>query len=216
MAEKQTLNSTNEALLQLDDKGTSAATGMLSSIFRKILAELNMNPTKWNLLMGRYLNDPRNRVPRNSRSRSSTRGNLNKELTKPKMTWQNFEKGIRFLNPRKARFIVKLTWSTGKTSTHEIGIDHIGEEPIELNEPLDEHAVVEPPIDPSQYALLKTIGFNPFVSLNDEHKDCLKYLENEGYILEIHTLGEKDKGLYHRNTGWALTEQGHNLIDQFG
>jgi hypothetical protein len=217
--QKSHINNTNEALLTLDDKGISTAKGVLSMIFRKILADINLNPTTWSKLMKAYLDDPRNRVPQGSRARSSTRGNLNKELSKPKMTWQNFEKGIRFLNPVKARFIIKLTWRTHQTTTHEITIQH---PPIETKSASHthtastRHAVVEPPMTSQQFELLKRIATNPFDPQVYEQPDDVLFLEDDGYILKFECLGEKTKGRYQRHPGWVLTEQGHNLIDQFG
>lgn len=109
-----------EDMLDRDDKKASEASGILSKVFRKVLAEIGVTPSRWNQLMHAYLEDPRNRVPRNPRMRSSTRGNLNKELSKPNMTWNNFEKGIRFLNPIKAEFTIKLSWRGGKNTVHKI------------------------------------------------------------------------------------------------
>lgn len=118
------------AMLTDPQKRVGEATGILSKLFRKILIELNVTPVKWNALMNAYLNDPRNRVPRDNRGRSSTRGNLNKELRKPAMTWANMEKAIRFLNPLKAEFTIKLTWRGGRTTVHSlsIGEESSGEE----------------------------------------------------------------------------------------
>lgn len=109
-------------ILNDDTKKVKDASGVLSRLFRQILQELNVTPVKWNTLMNAYLSDPRNRVPRDNRGRSSTRGNLNKELCKSNMTWGNLEKAIRFLNPVKAEFTIKLTWHTGKTTVHNLKI----------------------------------------------------------------------------------------------
>lgn len=127
---------TVEDLLESQDKGCSEAQGILSRLFRLMLLDFNVNVFKWNRLMNNYLNDPRNRVPRTPKARSSTRGNLSKELRKPKMTWSNFEKGIKFLNPLKAEFTVKLTWRTGKVTTHSFVIhgNEEGEDAESIND----------------------------------------------------------------------------------
>lgn len=91
----------------------------LSTLFEDILDQEEVGPIKWAELMNKYLQNPRNRIPRDSRKQSSARGNLNKELSKGNMTWRNFVKGIRFLNPIKATFTVKLTWAGGRTTVHE-------------------------------------------------------------------------------------------------
>lgn len=111
-----------EVMLGCKTKRMEEANGILSKIFRQILSDLGIIPMKWNKLMNDYLNDPKNRVPKDSRGKSSTRGNLNKELHKPDMTWSNFEKAIKFLNPIKAEFTIKLTWFGNKTTVHSINV----------------------------------------------------------------------------------------------
>ena len=113
---------TMDAFLDQDDRLEGAAVGILSRLFRKILSDLNITPLVWNKMMNAYLDDPRNRVPRHSRGRSSTRGNVNKELRKANMTWNNFEKGMRFLNPISSKFSVDLTWRSGKQSSHTLSM----------------------------------------------------------------------------------------------
>jgi hypothetical protein len=93
-----------ENLLGDVNKGMDEVLGpnqVLSLVFRKMLYDNDINISKWNRLMNRYLNDPTNRIPKHSKGRSSVRGNLTKELMKPVMTWNNFFKGIKFLNPDK-------------------------------------------------------------------------------------------------------------------
>jgi len=114
------------SILNYNDQRDGEPVGILSRLFRKILAELNITPMVWNKLMNVYLNDSRNRIPRSSRGRSSTRGNLNKELKKSNMTWNNFEKGLRFLNPLRSTFTVEIQWLNNKVTTHTL---NIGESP---------------------------------------------------------------------------------------
>lgn len=92
----------------------------LSTLFEDILDKEEVGPIKWGELMRQYLGNPRNRIPRDSRKQSSARGNLNKELSKGNMTWRNFVKGVRFLNPLSATFTVTLTWPGNRKTIHEI------------------------------------------------------------------------------------------------
>lgn len=111
-----------DALLNSKDKGVCEAKGILSRIFRQVLVELAVTPTLWNQLMNKYLDDARNRVPRTSKGRSSTRGNLSKELRKVDMTWGNFEKAVRFLNPISAEFSITMKWRGGKSTKHSFSV----------------------------------------------------------------------------------------------
>ena len=122
-------------MLQADDKGVAEATGTLSKLFRQILLDVGVTPMQWSKLMQGYLTNPRNRVPKNGRDRSTHRGNLNKELRKPNMTWNNFKRGLIFLSPVKIRFEVHLTWNNKRTTLHGVTLTNrtFREEPDEDN-----------------------------------------------------------------------------------
>lgn len=94
-------------------KGVEEASGTLSKLFRRILEDQKFDKNTWARNMLRYLKDPRNRIPQNSRDMSSARGNLSKELLRPTMTWGVFEKAIRFLNPFKVTMTIKVEWRSG-------------------------------------------------------------------------------------------------------
>lgn len=103
-------------VLRSKTKQSEEAKGTLSRLFRQIMADIF--PEKeamniWNRNMVRYLKDPRNRIPQNSRDMSSARGNLSKELLRSSMTWGVFEKAIRFLNPCRVRLKLEFEWHSG-------------------------------------------------------------------------------------------------------
>jgi hypothetical protein len=114
-------------MLESQDKEVGNARGILARLFRKILADLSVTYYHWDMLMEKYLDNPRNRVPSNTKERSSARGNLNKELRRESMTWKVFDKALRFLGPVRAEFSVKLTWQNKRTSVHSVEV-LLGEE----------------------------------------------------------------------------------------
>ena len=109
-------------MLNSEDKQRRQARGVLARLFRQILLDVKMTPLMWNNLMIKYLNDPENGIANTGRERSSARGNLNKELHRPNMTWKVFLKGIRFLRPMKVRFEVHHTMPSGRTSVHGVNV----------------------------------------------------------------------------------------------
>ena len=134
-----------------------------SRLFRLILAQEGIEGNSWESLMDRLLNDPRNPLPRNSKDRSSQKGNLNKALRADRMTWKTFEKGLRFLGVRKARIVAELTWPNQKTTCHYIDkyLGTFNKEDFLLGsdeKPLghathpypseERHLVLDPPADP--------------------------------------------------------------------
>lgn len=122
-------------ILNEPDKGMNRATSVLARLFRRILFENQIDVLKWSYLMDRYLDDPRNGIPKNGKDRSSARGNLNKELRRETMTWKVFRKALQFLGPTSIRFEIHLTWPNKKITTHHLdmplqptGIDDEDEE----------------------------------------------------------------------------------------
>lgn len=129
------MNEDLNRMLQSPDKGASEASGVLAKLWRLILAERNITPLAWNELMKRYLNDPRNGIPADVRERSSARGNLHKELKRPRMTWKVFLKGLRFLNPPFGmEFSVKLYWQKETATVHTL---RLGDGQMQLNDDAD-------------------------------------------------------------------------------
>lgn len=114
------MNEDNRRNSGLPDMEVSKGRDVLSKLFRLVLANQHIEGPNWESLMERLLNDPKNPMPRNSKDRSSQKGNLNKALKAERMTWKTFEKGLRFLTVRKARVIVELTWANQKTTCHYI------------------------------------------------------------------------------------------------
>ncbi|QVD49402.1 hypothetical protein LUCX_332 [Xanthomonas phage vB_XciM_LucasX] len=98
------------------NKGVDKARGVLAVLFRQLLAVRGIDPWRWDMLIRDYLADPRNGIPNNSRDRSSARGNLNKELFRPDMTWRVFLKAMNFLNLVRVSFTVKVQWNDGTVS----------------------------------------------------------------------------------------------------
>jgi hypothetical protein len=113
-------------VLSSPTKRSEEASGTLSKLFRQILAEQKIGMNLWNRNMLRYLKDPRNRIPQNSRDMSSARGNLSKELLRPTMTWGVFEKAIRFLNPYKVRLRLEFEWRGG-VKTEYTAVIHVSD-----------------------------------------------------------------------------------------
>ncbi len=112
------MKETKVDILDLPDFGARDARGVLAKLFRVVMKNIGFNHTRWEVQMQRVLDDPRNPVPRNSKDRSSFKGNLNKALKSDRMTWKVFEKALRFLGPRSIRFEIHCTWANGKTSIH--------------------------------------------------------------------------------------------------
>lgn len=95
----------------------------LAQLYRIIWADRRMNAGRLNALMQHWLNNPRNRVPNHGKWRSSIRGNMMKELSRPDMTWNVFRNGIALLRPLRAEFSVRLFWLNGDVTEHSIAMD---------------------------------------------------------------------------------------------
>ena len=138
MQEKESVKS----LLENPDKRIGYARNTLAMVWRDILAKQNMTLSGWDMSMENYLRNPRNGIMQDSKSKSSARGNLNKELTRDVMSWRVFEKGLRFLGPVRVRMRIELEWQNGTSEQHVVTID--------TNSPLiengDDEEIIEEPI----------------------------------------------------------------------
>jgi len=107
-------------ILEQPDWGVGTARGALAKLFRTILKDLKIGGPEWERHMQRALDDPRGPAPRNSKDRSTLKGNWNKALKADRMSWKTFQQALRLLSPVSARFEVQLTWLKGTTTIHYI------------------------------------------------------------------------------------------------
>ena len=111
---------------------------ILSKLFVNVCRNNGLTFDKFNKRMEEYLRDKRNAISPNIRERSSKRGNLRKELSKPNMSFKLFCKGFRFLGYKGFDLTVSGVRDNGLTDTETIYVD-LGspmlsddEEPIQL------------------------------------------------------------------------------------
>ena len=153
--------------------GTSGV--ILASLFRTIMHEMGINNEKFNYLMLRYLDDPRNHVPRNIRDRSTVRGNLKKQLLKTTMTWKVFCKGLMFLNIRTLDLNLILE-HTDKESQH--------------------HLVVNPPL--KQPGLVLADFYRQIIAELDISPDNFDLIVNN-YCNKVNFLATEDEALKNKS-----------------
>jgi len=106
--------------VEITSGGTNS---ILASLFRRMLKELDINYSKWNNMMLRYIMDPRNCIPNNNKDQASARGNLQKELLKEKMSWKVFCKGLRFMAIPKFEIIIRAHHTNGKITEHSLNVN---------------------------------------------------------------------------------------------
>lgn len=126
-------------ILSAPDKGASKTygiNGVLARLFRTMLKDLGVDGARWGSLMSDYLTDPRNAVPENKRDKTSARGNINKELFRPQMTWKVFFKGLRFLKIAEFEIQIITVRKNGQRYVHvtNVVLDTLDDEPSEQDE----------------------------------------------------------------------------------
>jgi hypothetical protein len=118
MSEENEKNKNIYSLLNSSDKKENEARNVLSKLFRRICRECNILPSRYDMLMKKYLDDPRNKIPKEGKKRSSDRNNLNKELARDDMTYNTFLKALRLLAPERVKLTVSLEWRAGIVTEH--------------------------------------------------------------------------------------------------
>lgn len=97
---------------------SGTADSILASFLRKIYKEINMDVTKFDILVSRYVDKFSKET--SSRVLSSERGNIKKELTAETISWNVFlSKGLGIINAKKIKVIIEITHSNNIITTHE-------------------------------------------------------------------------------------------------
>lgn len=91
----------------------------LARLVRVVFADLNIKPNRFHMMLNKYLDDPMNGF-HTPEKRSSERGNIQKELAKPNITWKTVVKLVRVLNPKRIRLSLEFDWHDGKTTRHVV------------------------------------------------------------------------------------------------
>lgn len=105
------------------DKQVSQSNNPLAKLYRTMLLELGVNHYTIDQYINQYLDDPQLGIPKNSKDRSSERGNLLKQLGKPAISWKIFTKGLHLLRPRHVKLTLTFTDQRGRVSNHSIDLE---------------------------------------------------------------------------------------------
>lgn len=90
---------------------TGHISSVLASLYRKILEAGSVDNARFSAAVDRYIQ--RTTSERNMHLRSSTRGNLKKELLRERVSWKVFAKGLMVLGFLKFEIAIKLTAPNG-------------------------------------------------------------------------------------------------------
>lgn len=118
------------------DKQITQSRNPLARLYRTILLEKDINHNTIDHYLNQYLDDPALGIPRNSKDRSSERGNLLKQLGKPTISWKIFTKGLRLLRPRHVRITLTFTDQRGVVTNHYIDLEGTDDQ---LDDELDDN-----------------------------------------------------------------------------
>ncbi len=94
--------------------------GVLATLWRVILKDRDIRPEKFSRLLDYCIRTQSDRLfPR--ADRSSLKGNIMKEMAKPKLTWRSIMKGILIMRIRR----FKITFSAEYCDQPGVFIDHV-------------------------------------------------------------------------------------------
>src|ERR1035437_1355290 len=110
---------------------------ILANLFEQIMWDIGMGLNQWNHLMLQWISDPNKCIPDNMKDKSSARGNLQKELLKPRMSWQVFCKGLKFLNIRKFKITITAYHANNKETLRDFMVD-FGEQSFDETKDVNE------------------------------------------------------------------------------
>lgn len=121
-------------LLNSTTKKLNDTKNPLAYMWRQHACHIRLTADAYHHLMVKWLEDPRNRVPKHGKDRSSRRGNMSKQLTKDKMSIQTFFEAIRFTKPESAYLILETSYSGGRVFRQSFPIVAAKEDPTKSME----------------------------------------------------------------------------------
>lgn len=83
--------------------------GPLTSLWRVMLNNLNIDITAWKSLMSLYLTDPDSAIGTKKEDLDNARGKLTKSLPYDNMSMKVFQNGLKFLRCERVTFVISLT-----------------------------------------------------------------------------------------------------------
>lgn len=95
----------------------------LTQIFRQLLIDVGIDPMLWNIMVERWMDDPRNNVSTNPADRSWLKGNIRKQLfMRNEYTWSGVCRGLHILGVQGFDLDIVLQHSPRKTTRHSFSV----------------------------------------------------------------------------------------------
>lgn len=120
------------------DKRLSETNNALARLFRTILKDHQVGYDQFSKSITNYLNREQMSIERSKKEQSREKGNLVKELSGNSLTFKNFIKGLRVLNPISAELQITLKWRRNIETTHTIMMNIQDPNDPESNESSDD------------------------------------------------------------------------------
>lgn len=121
-------------MMEQNDRGSTKTNDPLSRLYRVILTDTGVTHEKYQEWITTWLNDSKNNIENNIKTRSTERGNIMQEITRPNMTMKVFLKRLRIMPIVRFRFIAELEWKSGKVTQHSTSVklnEEIEDDPAE-------------------------------------------------------------------------------------
>lgn len=97
--------------------------GILAGLWRQVLHDLNLPPNRIDNLCNEFIARARKNLVDTRVANYFNKGNLRRELEKPKMTMKVFIKALKILGVINLKIAIELTHRSGKKSIHSKSID---------------------------------------------------------------------------------------------
>lgn len=107
-------------LLDHLEKAIEEAENLPAKLLRGLMYDMNIGPLEMSQYLTRWLDNPLNGVPKNGNDRSNRRGNLIKEISRPRITWNVFEKAVSLFDPVSFKVTVEMDMGLGKKFKRDV------------------------------------------------------------------------------------------------
>lgn len=130
-------NKKMQDMLTDPDKKVNETVNVLARLIRQIFYDLGIDYPRLNRDINRFLNEQQQEVHRSTKEQTRERGNLVKEICGDELTWKNFVKAIKVLNPISMEIQVTLKWRRTQT-IHTVNVNVAGINSSDVNDKNEE------------------------------------------------------------------------------
>jgi hypothetical protein len=97
----------------------------LARLYGQILQAESVDHTRWQALLDEYAKNPLNGFTGTKKETATTISSIQRQLFEPRLSWNNFRKGLAILGPVQEDYILRLEWAPEVKRVEDVTETHV-------------------------------------------------------------------------------------------